>query len=166
MTSSPQAPRAARIDDAAFGAIYGSISVMGILAACIPATRNPLMMAGTLFSSLLAVGLAKAYADLASTVLATARPASLDMVATVWSKARTTLLAVNLPTLAMLGGAMGLYGADTALVLAQVFAIALLIFYGARIGFRLSGTLAATCLGGAFTGAIGVALSVLKTLVH
>lgn len=158
--------RTKRIDDAAFGAIYGSITVLGILAATDPETLNAFVTAGTLFTSLLAVSLAKAYADLASMVLETARQASIEMVRTAWAHGRTTLIAVNLPTLSMLLGALGIYSDEIALWLAQFFAIALLVYYGARIGYRLLGTVFSTCVGGAFTGAIGLALSLLKNVFH
>ncbi|MEO1406531.1 MAG: hypothetical protein AAFV54_08575 [Pseudomonadota bacterium] len=155
-----------KIDDAAFGAIYGSISVMGILAATPSAGVNPLVMAGTLLTSILAVTLAKAYADLAATILEAGRPASVDMITAAWAHARTTLIAINLPTAAFLLSGMGLYEVGTAVVLAQIFAVGLLIYYGARIGLRLTGRLLATCLGGAFTGAIGLTLALLKNLIH
>ncbi|MEL6597762.1 MAG: hypothetical protein AAFQ47_17635, partial [Pseudomonadota bacterium] len=65
-----------KIDDAAFGAIYGSITVMGVLAVSTPDALTAVEMAAMLFASILAVALAKAYADLAANVLSSGRPAS------------------------------------------------------------------------------------------
>lgn len=154
------------IDEAAFGVIYGTITVMGVLVATKPDDLNPLVTAGMLFTTVLAVALAKAYADLASKALQSGRHPDKSMIAQSWAHSRTTLIAANAPTLAMLLGAAGLYGVDMALVLAQIFAIVLLLFYGARIGLRLSGRIAPAVLGAAFTGCIGLALSLLKNLLH
>ncbi len=66
----------ASIDEAAFGVIYGAVTVMGVLMATRPDGLNPLLMAGTLFTTVLAVTLAKTYADLASTVLKTGQQAN------------------------------------------------------------------------------------------
>ncbi|MEO1424122.1 MAG: hypothetical protein AAFV09_13260 [Pseudomonadota bacterium] len=166
MQGSGDSSPARRVDDAAFGAIYGAITVMGILAATDPATLNPLAMAGLLFTSVLAVALAKAYATMAATALKTNRSANWASVSSAWAHSRTVLLAVNVPTLVMVLSAARILDRASALFLAQVSALGLLIFYGARIGFRLSRTLFAACLGGAFTGAIGLAISLLKNLLH
>ena len=111
------------------------------------------------------VALAKAYADLAAQVLASGSPVSWSLILDAWSHGRTTLIAVNLPTLAFLGGAVGIFGVQEAFVLAQISAIGLLIYYGARIGFRLTGRVVPMVVGGAFPGGIGLALSFLKTLL-
>lgn len=154
------------IDEAAFGVIYGSITVMGILVATQPDDLNPLVTAGGLFVTVLAVTLAKAYADLTSNVLQSGHNASKGMVARSWAHSRTTLIAANGPTLAMLLCAAGFYSTHVALVLAQVSAIGLLFFYGARIGLRLTGRLFPALLGAAFTGSIGLVLSFLKNVLH
>lgn len=154
------------IDDAAFGVIYGSVTVMGVLAATNPDHLDPLRMAVTLFVTVLAVTLTKAYADLASTVLKTRTAANRTLVRAAWEHSRTTLIAANGPTLAMLLCAAGLLGLESALILAQVLAIGLLVFYGGRIGWRLYNRVNPMILGGAFTGAIGLGLSFMKAALH
>lgn len=154
------------IDEAAFGVIYGTIAVMGVLMATNRDHLNPWVTVGTLFATVLAVSLAKAYADLASNTLKTGRHANVSMIAASWEHSRTTLIAANGPTLAMLLSAAGLYDATIALILAQLLAIVLLLFYGARIGFRLTGRLIPALLGATLTGGIGLALSLLKNLWH
>jgi hypothetical protein len=154
------------IDDAAFGVIYGAVTVMGVLAATDPDHLDSFHMAVSLFVTVLAVTLTKAYADLASTVLKTTTPANRTLVHAAWAHSRTTLIAANGPTLAMLLAAAGLYSTNTALILAQVLAIGLLIFYGARIGWRLYHRLLPMIFGGAFTGVIGLGLSFLKAVLH
>lgn len=158
--------RAASVDEAAFGIIYGSITVMGVLAATNPDYTTSFNTAGTLFFSVLAVTLAKAYADVVSTVLKTGRSADRQIIMESWHHSRSTLLAANGPTLAMLLGAVGLYGPDLALLAAQVIAIGVLFFYGARIGLRLSGTWTSAILGAGLTGGIGLAISLVKTIWH
>lgn len=154
------------IDEAAFGVIYGSITVMGVLIATSPNEINPLLTTGMLFITVLAIAVTKAFADLAATVLTSERHASKSMIATSWEHSRTTLIAANGPTLAMLLSATGLYGPSMGLVLAQVLAIMLLLFYGARIGFRLTRRIVPAFLGAGFTGGMGLALSLLKNVLH
>ncbi|MEM7610752.1 MAG: hypothetical protein AAF270_03675, partial [Pseudomonadota bacterium] len=154
------------IDDAAFGAIYGSITAMGVLAASDANASNPLALAGTLFTAILAVALAKAYAELAASALETGQSATLAHIAASWRHSHTVLIAANAPTLAMLLSAAGVYDIHVGLQLAKGTAILLLIFYGARVAFRVSRRLVPTILGGGFTGAIGIGLSQLKNLLH
>lgn len=154
------------IDEAAFGVIYGAVTVMGVLAATGPDHLDPLRLAATLFVTVLAVTLTKAYADLAATVLKTETPASRTLVKASWDHSRTTLIAANGPTLAMILAAVGIFSVGTGLIVAQVLAISLLVFYGARIGFRLYQRIGPAVIGGAFMGAIGLGLSFLKDLLH
>lgn len=154
------------IDEAAFGVIYGAVTVMGVLAATGPEHLDPLGVAATLFVTVLAVTLTKAYADLAATVLKTQTPANRTLVKASWDHSRTTLVAANGPTFAMGLAAIGVLGVRSALILAQVLAIGLLVFYGARIGFRLYHRIGPAVMGGAFMGAIGLGLSFLKNLLH
>lgn len=154
------------VDEAAFGAIYGAITVMGVLGATRPDDLDPLLTAGSLFVTVMAVALAKAYADLASNTLTSAQPVDKDMIANSWRHSRTTLIAANGPTLAMLLSSAGFYDATMALALAQVLAIMVLLFYGARIGFKLTQRLMPTVFSAAFSGGIGIALSLLKNLWH
>jgi hypothetical protein len=158
--------RAQDIDNAAFGVIYGTITVMGVLAATDPAHFEPLTSALTLFVTVLAVALAKAYADLAATALSTGAGHSAATVKAAWDHSRTTLLAANGPTLAMLAGAAGAYTDSVAMRLAQACALALLLFYGWRIGWRISGRVMPAALSALGMGAAGLALTALKHAVH
>ncbi len=154
------------IDEAAFGVIYGAVTVMGVLAATNPDHLDPLRLAATLFVTVLAVTLTKAYADLAATVLKMETPASRTLVKASWDHSGTILIAANGPTLAMILAAVGIFSVGTGLIVAQVLAISLLVFYGARIGFRLYHRVGPALIGGGFMGAIGLGLSFLKNLLH
>ena len=158
--------RARDVDDAAFGVIYGTITVMGVLAATDPAKFDPLKTGLTLFVTVLVVALAKTYADLAAKFLATGTGHSIATVRSAWAHSRTTLLAANGPTLAMFAGAAGLYGHAMAMGLAQVCAMGLLLFYGWRIGWRISGRLLPSILSALAMGAAGLALTALKLAVY
>ena len=61
----------------------------------------------------------------------------IDGAVTVMGILAATGPAANGPTLAMILAAVGIFSVGTGLVVAQVLAISLLVFYGARIGFRL-----------------------------
>ena len=59
----PMTTQAQRIDEAAFGVVYGSITVMALLMAMTPPLEEPGRKALILFGSVFAVALAKAYAE-------------------------------------------------------------------------------------------------------
>lgn len=158
--------RSERIDDAAFGVIYGAITAMGVLAATDSPLVDPLATGLTLFTTVFAVALAKAYADLASQVLKSGAHLSGEAVRAVWSHSRTILLAANGPALAMLLGAFGLYSDAAAFRLAQICAIGVLLIYGFRIGWRISQRLVPSVLSALGMGAVGLALTALKHLFH
>ncbi|MEL7013144.1 MAG: hypothetical protein AAFO72_07680 [Pseudomonadota bacterium] len=158
--------RARDIDEAAFGVIYGTITIMGVLAATDTSHFDPLTTGLTLFLAVLAVALAKTYADLASKALAAGRGHSATTIRAAWVHSRTTLLAANGPTLAMLAGAAGLYDGAIAMVLAQSCAVGLLLFYGWRIGWRITGRALPSGLSALSMGAVGLALTALKYAVH
>lgn len=158
--------RTRQVDEAAFGVIYGAITVMGVLAVTNTAAFDPLKTALKLFVTVLAVALAKAYADLAAKALASGAGHSPATIHSAWVHSRTTLIAANGPTLAMLGGAAGFYDAAIAMVLAQIFALGLLVFYGWRIGARISGRMLPAIWSACAFGGCGLALTALKHAVH
>lgn len=154
------------IDEAAFGVIYGTITVMGVLAATDTAHFDPLTTGLTLFFTVLVVALAKTYADLAAKALAAGKGHSVATIWSAWVHSRTTLLAANGPTLAMLAGAAGLYDRAAAMVLAQACAIGLLLFYGWRIGWRITGRALPSGLSAVSMGTAGLVLTALKHALH
>jgi hypothetical protein len=158
--------RARDIDEAAFGVIYGTITVMGVLAATDTSHFDPLTTGLTLFLTVLVVALAKTYADLAAKALAAGRGHSVATIWSAWVHSRTTLLAANGPTLAMLAGSTGLYDSATAMLLAQACAMGLLLFYGWRIGWRITSRMLPSGLSAISMGAAGLALTALKYAAH
>ncbi|MEM9231162.1 MAG: hypothetical protein AAGB10_16330 [Pseudomonadota bacterium] len=150
--------RARDVDSAAFGVIYGTITVMGVLVATDPAHLDPLKTGLTLFVTVLVVALAKTYADLAAKALASGTGQSVGTMQAAWAHSRTTLLAANGPTLAMFAGAAGLYGNA---MLAQASAVGLLLYYGWRIGWRISGRTMTSTLSTLAMGGAGLALTAL-----
>ncbi|MEM9814205.1 MAG: hypothetical protein AAF913_16235 [Pseudomonadota bacterium] len=155
-----------RIDEAAFGVVYGTITVMGLLLAMDPDHIEPLRAAGYLFVSVLAVAMAKAFAELCETALKTGQNARPADIASAWRHSRTTLIAANGPTGAFLLAATGLIDGATAHALAQLLAIALLCAFGVRIGRALDGTVRASVIGAAVCGGIGLAIALLKNAIH
>lgn len=158
--------RARNIDDAAFGVIYGTITVMGVLAATDPARSDPFVTGLTLFVSVLVVALAKTYADLAAKALATGAGHSVASIRSAWAYSRTTLIAANGPALAMFLSAAGVYEPDIAMALAQVCAMGLLLFFGWRIGWRIARRIVPSFISALGFGAGGLALTALKYAVH
>lgn len=166
MRNGPMTTPARRIDDAAFGVVYGSITVMALLMAMHSPIEDPGRQALILFGSVFAVALAKAYAEICERMLKSGNAATWDDVRAVWLHSQTVLLAANGPTVVFTLAALGLITSDTALVLAQVLAIALLGWFGGRIGWRIRATLFSVIIGAALAGGIGTLVTLLKFILH
>ena len=158
--------RTAQIDATAFGVIYGTIMVLALVISAHPPVEAPGRFAVVLFASVFAVALAKAYAELCERMLETGQPARSEDFRDVWHHARTVLLAANGPALAFLLASAGLITGEAAQLAAQVVALAALGVYGARIGWRVRGTVLSAVLGAALTLGIGAGITTLKYLAH
>lgn len=158
--------QAQTVDTAAFGVIYGTITVLSLLMALHTPIEAPLGTAAVLFGSVLAVTLAKAYAEVCEHMLAERRAAhSADLVA-AWRHSRPVLLAANAPAACFLIAGAGVWPADTAFVMAQITALASLVYFGGRIGWRIRTTVTSVLAGAGVTAFIGVVISSLKYLAH
>ncbi len=155
-----------RIDNAAFGIIYGAIMVLSIMMAAGEHPEAPSKTAAILFGSVLAVTLAKAFAELMSHALATGNRLTRDAWRAAWDHSSPTLAMANLPTLLHIGAALGLLSAAGAAVLSQWVCIALLAVLSARVGWVIDGKIMPAVLGGLFAGGIGAALALMKFLIH
>ncbi|MEM9231795.1 MAG: hypothetical protein AAGB10_19545 [Pseudomonadota bacterium] len=155
-----------QIDEAAFGVVYGSITVMALLMVMHTPVEAPGRQALLLLGSVFAVAVAKAYAEICERMLKSGKAATWSDVRAVWSHSRTVLLAGNGPTLAFALSAAGLFDPDTALFFAQILAIGLLGWFGGRIGWRLRGSILSMVAGAALTGGLGLLITTLKVLIH
>ena len=159
-------PHSNQIDEAAFGVVYGSITVMALLMGMHAPVEDPGPKAVLLFGSVFVVAVAKAYAEICERMLQSGQAAGWSDVREVWGHSRTVLLAGNGPTLAFLLSAIGLYDPDTALIVAQVLAIALLTWFGGRIGWRVRGSVLSAVVGAGLTGGLGLSITLLKLAFH
>jgi hypothetical protein len=155
-----------RIDKAAFGLIYGAIMVLSILMAAGDHPDAPGKTAIVLFGSVLAITLAKAFAEFMAHALDHGTRLSGGGWRDAWHHSYPTLAVANLPTLLFLAAAMGWITADLAVLLSQGVCIALLMLLGARVGWVADGGTVRAVLGAVFAGGIGFALAILKVLIH
>ncbi|MEM9710186.1 MAG: hypothetical protein AAF871_15520 [Pseudomonadota bacterium] len=160
------AMRRERIDGAAFGVIYGTITVMALLMAIEPPISQPLGVALAIMGSVFAVALAKAFADICDKTLAAGAPLDRSAVRAVWSHSRTVLFAANIPALAFLLAEFGFLSGDLAYEAARIAAFGILGYYGARIGWRLGGSGLFALLSGAGVAGLGLMVSLLKYAAH
>ena len=155
-----------RIDNAAFGIIYGSITVLAILMAVGSHPEAPLRTAAILFGSVLAITLAKAFAELMAHAIATGERITRHVWRAAWRHSSATLAVANLPTIFFVASAMGWLRVELAVLLSQWVCILLLLALGARAGWVIDRRIGPAILGGLFAGGIGVALSLMKLLTH
>lgn len=155
-----------RIEHNAFGVIYGSVTVMALLMATGHADGEPVRTAAILFGSIFAIALAESFAKISSDAVQKRQPFGWSEVYHGWVHSRPALIAANIPTLLIAASSLGFYGYETSIALAQISAIILLGLYGYSIGWVIYRRVVPGLLHGAFTSGIGVALAVVKYLLH
>lgn len=164
--SAPQVSGWQRLDKAAFGIIYGAIMVLSILMAAGDHPEAPLKTAVVLFGSVLAITLAKAFAELLSHALESGERLTRLAWRAAWHHSSPTLAVANLPTLFFLGAAADWISPELAVLLSQGVCVLLLAVLGARVGWVIDGRVLPAFLGGLFAGGIGLALALLKVAIH
>ena len=155
-----------RFDHAAFGLVYGAIMVLAILMAIGVHPGAPFETAAILFGSVLAITLAKAFAEFLGGALGSGQRMERVAWRSAWTHSYPTLAVANMPTLIFVAAGLGWIDAGLALSAAQIFAVALLALIGARAGWVLDHRVLSAVLGAAFAGGAGLALAVLKFVIH
>ena len=125
--------------------------VLSILMAAGEHPDAPLKTAVVLFGSVLAITLAKAFAELMAHALDSGERITRQAWRAAWHHSSPTLAVANLPTL---------------FFLSQGVCVALLAVLGARVGWVIDGRITPAVLGGLFAGGIGLALAVMKVAIH
>ena len=162
----PTASGLQRLDNAAFGIIYGAIMVLSILLAAGDHPNAPIKTAVVLFGSVLAITLAKAFAELMSHALQTKERVTRLAWRAAWHHSSPTLAVANVPTLLFLAAALGWLSAQSAIVLSQSLCVALLAILGSRVGWVIDGRIMPAVMGALFAGSAGLALAILKLVIH
>lgn len=155
-----------RIDHAAFGIIYGAIMVLSILIAAGHHPQPPFETAAVLFGSVLAITLAKAFAELMAHALDTGEKIEHGAWGKAWRHSSPTLAVANFPTLFFVMAGLGWITVPTAFAWSQVTAVALLAMLGARVGWVIERRTLPAVLGAIFAGSVGLALAAFKYLIH
>lgn len=167
MTKHPNAETLwGRIDDAAFAMIYGAIMVLSILMAIGSHPKAPLKMAVVLFGSVLAIVMAKAFAEFLAHGLKTRERLTGAAYRQAWAHSRASLVAANLPALCFVAAHYGWVTSEFAMLFAQFYCIGLLLLMGARVGWVIDRSILAATLGAVFAGGVGILLAVVKHLIH
>lgn len=168
MASEPHAPATGwqRIDHAAFGIIYGAIMVLSILIAAGHHPQPPFETAAVLFGSVLAITLAKAFAELMAHALETGHRIEAGSWGKAWRHSSPTLAVANLPTLCFVFAGLGWISVPMAFTLSQITAVTLLAVLGARVGWVIDRRVMPAVMGALFAGSVGLALAAFKYLIH
>jgi len=153
----------ARLDRSAFGIVFGAITVLAILLAAGAHPGPPFEMAAALFGSVLAITLAQALAELLAHALDTGEGITRSAWGKAWRHSGPTLAVANLPARLFCAAGLDWIGPHRALVLSQGLCVAL---PGARVGRVLDGKAGPAVLGAVFAGGVGLALAILKYVIH
>jgi hypothetical protein len=155
-----------RIDKAAFGLIYGAITVLSLLMAMGDHPEAPYETAAILFGSVLAVKLAKAFAELLAHAIETGERLTRTAWRAAWRHSAPTLAVANLPAALFVVAGLGGLSVETAGGLAQLVCVAVLVALGARVGWIIDRRVWPSVGGALFVGGIGAVLAALKYLIH
>lgn len=155
-----------RIDRSAFGLVYGAITVLSLLMAMGDHPEAPYETAAILFGSVLAVTLAKAFAELLAHAVETGERLTRSAWRSAWRHSAPTLAVVNLPTLMFVAAGLGWIAAETAGFLAQVVCLVVLLAVGGRVGWVIDRRPLPALFGALFAGGIGLALALVKYIIH
>lgn len=152
---------------ASFGLIYGSILVLSLLMAMDEVRDGPIEAAFILFGSVMAVTLAKIFAEVLSHSMETGeRILTAKAFGSAWRNSHSTLLVANVPTAFFVMAELGWLSVETATGLAQVFCILVLVILGARVGWVINHSWWLPIGGALFAGSVGFALALLKYAIH
>lgn len=155
------------VERVAFGLIYGAILVLSLLMAAGENTDMKVKTALVLFGSVLAVTLARGFAELVAHAIETGeRMLTRRALCSAWNGSHPTLAVVVLPTALFLAAGLGLCSAGLATVLSQAYCIAILVLFGARVGWVICHGPWLSIAGAFFAGGIGSALAAMKYVLH
>lgn len=152
---------------ASFGLIYGSILVLSLLMAMDEGRDGPFEAALVLFGSVLAVTLAKIFAEVLSHSMETGeRILTRKAFGVAWSHSHSTLSVANVPTALFVIAGLGWFDVAMATVLSQAFCVFVLVILGARVGWVINHSWWLPIAGALFAGSVGFALALLKYAIH
>jgi len=152
---------------ASFGLIYGSILVLSLLMAMDEVRDGPFEAALVLFGSVLAVTLAKVFAEILSHSMETGeRILTAKAFGVAWQHSHPTLLVANVPTAIFIASGIGLLNVATATTLSQVLCVGILVVLGARVGWVINHSWWLPIAGALFAGSVGVGLAAMKYAIH
>jgi len=152
---------------ASFGLIYGSILVLSLLMAMDEVRDGPFEAALVLFGSVLAVTLAKIFAEVLSHAMETGeRVLTRKAFGSAWQHSHSTLWVVNVPTAFFVVAGLGWLSVATATGLSQLFCIVVLVVLGARVGWVINHSWWLPIAGALFAGGVGVGLAAMKYAIH
>lgn len=155
------------LERSAFGLIYGAILVLSTLMAMGGTPAAPFEPALVLFGSVLAVTLAKAFAELLSHAIETGeRLLTWRAIGAAWRHSHPTLTVANIPTAVFVAAGLGLITMDAATTASQLFCVLILIAFGGRVGWVINHTWWLAAAGAVFAGSVGTALAAMKYAIH
>ncbi|HEY9019677.1 MAG: hypothetical protein ACU0CT_12705 [Paracoccaceae bacterium] len=154
------------MDEASFGIIYGAVTVLSLLISFEAHPASPIRVSVILFGSVTAILMSKVFAEVMAGAIRTGDRPTRAHIRQAWDHSRAALVAANLPAAIMLASAFGLLAVQTAVALSQGFCVALLMIFGARVGWVVDRALISAILGACCAGGLGVVLSAAKYLFH
>jgi archaellum biogenesis protein FlaJ (TadC family) len=155
-----------RLDKAAFGIVYGAITVLSILMAIGDHSEAPFETAAILFGSVLAVTMAKAFSELLAHAIDTGERLTRSAWRAAWRHSSPSLSMAILPALMFLSAGLGMMTVELAVGLSQLVSVAILLLIGARVGWVIDRRHWPAIAGALFAGGIGLALAGLKYVIH
>ena len=147
-------------------AIYGSLTVMAVIAAMENHPPTALSAAAQLFGVTVAIAVAKAYAEIIADTLQRGRRLDAGEWREILRKVAPVLFGAQAPTLVFLMSASGLFSVETAIQVSKFLVLLLLFVYGLRVAQVLHQKRLVQILSGLMIMSAGIVVVAINYLFH
>jgi hypothetical protein len=146
--------------------LYGSIIGLALVLALEAHPPSAATVAGSLFATAIAVGLAELYSEYVGTETRTRRRVDREQFAEIWDEVGAVVLGIAFPAVFFLMAAVGIIERDTAFTIAKWSGLGLITAYGYAAA-RLTGAgVPRSIYRASMAALIAAFLIVIKSLLH
>lgn len=146
--------------------LYGLISVLAVLVVLELHPPTALAAIVTVLGTTFAIALAEAYSETVAEMLVNERKPTAAEFRHLWDEVAPIISSSQPAILLLLLAMFGLFSVETALRIGQYVVIGLLFLYGLRVGHLLHGSLPRQILTGLVMASGGLAIVLIKALIH
>jgi hypothetical protein len=146
--------------------IYGTITILALVLVLEEHPEAPWRVVGTIVAATLALAVARAYAGTVAETLSRGEPLKRSELRAIWREARPVMVYAQLPTLAFVLSALGLFPLGLAFWIAEAVGLFILLLAGYLVGRRVGSSRLRSLFSSLVIGSAGGLIILLKILTH